>query len=149
MSKGDSFCEHFLEEYREARRAFGQERWKELLRNNELFNHFMLYPESPQKESVIRSVARKMKLEFREETFHLDIIFFKPDSPMVAKKYPLPIIAAIEHENDLGSFLDEIVRLAYIRCPLKVGITYLEARSAPSTEDEVASAQKRVSDRVI
>jgi len=39
-------------------------------------------------------------------------------------KVPLPMVVAIEYENDIKTFQEELLKLALVRCPLKVGITY-------------------------
>ncbi len=148
MSYSDSFCEHFLRSYHQSRKAFDQKRWEEIWTDGNLWNHFMLWnPEPPQAESVIPSAAKKMGLRSRAEgeTFHFDSVFFGTQALMIGK-YPLPIIAAIEHEHYLSGFHVEILKLAYIRCPLKVGITYLVARSPAPPRDLIASAEKKIGD---
>jgi hypothetical protein len=146
MSYGDSFCEHFLKAYRECRESFDRKRWEEIWNDKDEWNHFMLWnSEPPQTESVIPFTARRMGLLSRRqgETFHLDSVFYPSEHRMVGK-YPLPIIVACEHEHEPRGFWEEILKLAYIRCPLKVGLTYLNGTS-PSKE-AVAAAQKRISD---
>jgi hypothetical protein len=68
------------------------------------------------------------------EIMKLDAVFVPPTPDRVVDNYPVPIIVAVEHENDPGDisnendpggFSNEITKLAYFRCPLKVGITYM------------------------
>lgn len=68
--------------------------------------------------------------------FHLDGVFVPRDCDKVGNT-PLPIIAAVEHENKHDSFEQEIVKLAHIRSPLKVGIRYC-------AESEAESARARI-----
>jgi hypothetical protein len=48
----------------------------------------------------------------------------------------MPLVVAIEHENDVRTFDQEIAKLSQIRCPLKVGVTYALGLSVPAKESE-------------
>ena len=53
---------------------------------------------------------------------------------MSNKKYCWDLKVAIEHENDSRLWVDEVVKLAHIACPLRVVIGYLPKNNYPHTE---------------
>ena len=79
------------------------------------------------------------------EILSYDAVLVDPSAYHLTDNYPYPITAIIEHENELGfdfatrtlrkdkSFRNEIAKLTYMRCALKVGITYWRFRQEPST----------------
>jgi hypothetical protein len=78
-----------------------------------------------------------MGLEHWErEPFTFDGAFLGENFRLVGNT-PVPIIAVFEHENDVRGFKQEILKLAYIRCPLKIGITYSEPQNRPQCEASI------------
>jgi hypothetical protein len=148
MTYGELFCNKFIEAYQECRAAFDRDRWPEIWKWH--WNNFMLWnPESPQIKPLLRIVAEKMNLKYWEhEPFRLDGAFILSDSKPIGN-YVLPIIVAIEHENDLRTFIQEITKLAHIRSPLKVGITYTSAVPGPVSQQIIISSQQRIKETVI
>ena len=55
---------------------------------------------------------------------------------------PLPILVAVEFENNIATFSSELARLVHIRCPLKVGITYTTTQMPGTPEMLNRSRQK-------
>lgn len=148
MTYGEVFCNKFIEAYQECRAVFDKDSWSETWKWN--WNNFMLWnPIAPQTKPLLGVVAEKMNLIWWEhEPFRFDGAFIRPDSKPIGN-YRLPIIVAIEHENDLRTFIQEITKLAYIRSPLKIGITYTLAVPGPVSQQIVISSQQRIKDTVI
>jgi len=149
MTYGAIFCNKFKEAYLECRALFDANSWSQVWYT--YWNNFMLWnPIAPQSKPVLEVVAEKMNLKWWDrEPFRLDGVFVHKDYKLVGN-YPLPIIVGIEHENDLRTFGQEIAKLAYIRCPLKVGITYTLAIPGPVPQEIILRSQglikKAVSD---
>lgn len=121
----------FLTSYSKVRGSFAPDkRWKEmwgrpwkglmLARPGEAH----LLPDEV-KGSVLADTASRLGLRYpsergNREPMTFDAIFVKPTE----NNDPFPIRVAIEHELDWKGFDNEIKKLLYVRCPLKVGITY-------------------------
>ena len=147
MTLLDEFLSAFLTAYRDMRQAFGDEDWQRVwcapYRSDRNWNHVMLYedPAHPNpKGTVLRRTAEGMKRHFwLGEPLRLDGAIVPPAAMArgrTAPPIPVPILVAIEHENDVTTFEEEIIKLFYVRCPLKVGITYAlleKDRGAPRT----------------
>ena len=81
-------------------------------------------PPPPQRKQVLYLTAELMRLKHCPgEPLRLDAAFYPEDGCMIGK-VPLPMVVAIEYENDIKTFQEELLKLALVRCPLKVGITY-------------------------
>lgn len=48
---------------------------------------------------------------------------------------------AVEHENNGNLWLDEVCKLAYIRCPLRVVISYQKTQCQQATEEKIELAK--------
>ena len=118
------FAQTFVESYLAQRNLFSGEAWSELWTNR--WNTFILWnPSGPQTKTVLSETAERLGLTYWErEPFRLDGAFLEPEAKTIGN-YRVPITVAIEHENDVRTFDQEIAKLFQIRCPLKVGITYL------------------------
>jgi hypothetical protein len=82
--------------------------------------------------SVIGKVAESLALKrCLREPFRLDVILHRGTEEW--DWYPM--LVAIEHENDPRGFADEVRKLASVRSPLKVGITYA---SLPNDDEKTA-----------
>lgn len=68
-------------------------------------------------DAVIPEVAKSLGLTPKYERLHLDIVF----EPQGVFHHHAVIV---EHENTIGGFIDEILKLMSVLAPLKVGITY-------------------------
>lgn len=147
MTFGQIFCNKFIEGYRECRALFQGDSWSQVWYKH--WNNFMLWnPIAPQVKPLLRVVAEKMDLVWWDrEPFRLDGVFVRPDFKLVGN-YPLPIIVGIEHENDLRTFVQEITKLAHVRCPLKVGITYTLAVPGPVPQEVVTRSQEYIKNMV-
>ena len=84
------------------------------------------------------------KIEIAKEYYRIDMIgyFNKKDNlPLNSKhmkKYYWDFAVAIEHENKSRDWLDEVCKLSYIRCPLRVIISY----NVPDKDDALKDASK-------
>jgi hypothetical protein len=113
--------------------------------NTKAWSDLMIYNRDP--PAVVRAVANHLdqlccweKPPF--EPLHLDAVFSAKSSESW-----FPICIAIEHENEPRDFLVEIRKLLTIRCPLKVGITYVlmsdARRNRPKLRDQVEDGIRR------
>lgn len=122
----DAFCNAF----RECRDLFDDAAWARVwdtsFEEKGSLNHFMLCEPTPQPQStpVLHATARKMGLQVCPgEPLRLDLVFYPVERNLV-HKCPSPVLVAIEHENRIHTIRDELNKLAHVRCPLKVAITY-------------------------
>ncbi len=95
---------------------------------------------------IIRAQIENYGLESQTEYFRIDITGWnsrwdsiKAEAHKVGLNPHLwDLKIAVEHENDSSDWSDELVKLAHIRCPLKViiGYTPCDQRDAGGKEDE-------------
>lgn len=103
-------------------------KYLELYKSNKDFTKIVI----PAIEDVIKSCDKSVSTS--REYFRLDVsgwISKYEEMADDAKAYGVNIkphfwdlVIAVEHENSLTDWSDEIVKLAHIKCPLKVLITY-------------------------
>lgn len=139
----NQFLRCFFQAYRECRDIYDPVSWESLWKTpysskEGNWNHFMIWGPLPKKEkwtSVLHLTAEKMGFRRCEgEPFRLDCVFYPQDYGEMVYRHPLPMLVAIEHENNINGFRDELNKLAHVRCPLKVGITYTGLHDPVSTE---------------
>lgn len=135
MSLAEQFIQAFITAYKDAKTLFQGAEWEQVWKFH--WNRFMLWnPPSPQDRPVLLMTADRMGLMYWDrEPFRVDAVFVRPDFRVIGN-LPVPIVIAIEHENDFQTFDQEIAKLSHIRCPLKVGITY-SLLSVPAKEQEI------------
>lgn len=83
-------------------------------------------------QAIQKTFEKGIKTE--KEYYRIDMIGWedrkseinKRDCKNNMKKYLWDLNVAVEHENDSTQWLDEVCKLAYIRCPLRVVISYGE-----------------------
>lgn len=75
------------------------------------------------------------KVEINFEYYRVDIFAWEKvenkNTSKPSKKFKEQFwkpVAAVEHENDYNSWMDEVVKLSYLKVPLKVVICYLPAK---------------------
>jgi hypothetical protein len=126
MPSASTFLEKFLEAYRECRSVFDDSAWESVWSKH--WSRFVLWnPPAPQVKPLFGVVADKLGLKWWDrEPFRLDGALVPLDCT-VTGNYPVPLLVGIEHENVVQTFKEEITKLVHIRCPLKVGITYVMA----------------------
>jgi len=148
MTYGKIFCDKFIEAYQECRAVFHGDSWTQVWKWH--WNNFMLWhPVTPQVKPLLGVVAEKMNLLWWDRNpFYLDGAFIGSDYKVVGN-YPLPLIAAVEHENDLRTFIQEITKLGQIRCPLKVGITYTLPIPGPGQSQQITSSKERIQNMIV
>lgn len=94
---------------------------------------------------VVPKIIKSDGLECQNEYFRIDTIGWKakyqkiPEDRakrigMIRHLWDLKI--AVEHENDKSDWTDELIKLAHIRCPLKVVIGYVHCDERNETEDD-------------
>lgn len=67
-----------------------------------------------------------------KEYFRIDLISYRDNKKDSADKYlhkhlykyTWDLVTAVEHENESANWMDEVIKLAYIACPLRVVIGY-------------------------
>ncbi len=117
-----AFRDAFLLSYSKIRARFTAEEWIEVWNR---WNGLMMKQTNatflPKIERPILSeTAELLGLKYENsQPLRLDAVF--SDNP----PRDFPIKVAIEHENRCEPFWPEVERLLLVRCPLKVGITYL------------------------
>ena len=80
--------------------------------------------------ALIRKIFEDKKIKFSNEYYRIDGFAWERvpvNMPVPDEKFHVQSwkpVAAIEHENNSHSWLDEVVKLLYVRCPLKVVICY-------------------------
>lgn len=88
---------------------------------------------------VLSQVASKFDLHYPDgEPLHLDAVFSK-QPPRWA-----PMCVAIEHENKVDGFDQEIQKLVSVRCPLKVGITYTPYREYDNSKEALQGICQKI-----
>jgi len=136
MQYSESFKNAFITAYTECCRSFDDEARRRDYRFD--WNRFMLWdPEPPLGKPVLELTAEKMELRYwKREPFRFDGAFIQPAHRLV-QDYPIPMIAVFEHEDKIGGFEEEVVKLCQIRCPLKIGITYCQPESQSQWEGQI------------
>src|SRR6266571_3416465 len=144
MVTARDFVARFAEAYAECRGCFpDRDQWNLVWTTH--WNRFVLWnPVAPQTKPLLRLVAEKLDLVWWDrEPFRLDGAMVPADHRVVGS-CPLPLLVGVEHENDLRTFVQEILKLVHVICPLKVGITYLVAGTAPPSSVAVSDSQNQI-----
>jgi hypothetical protein len=138
------FTDAFVGSYREAKLSLSPEAWKASW-DPIPWTQLMLWRSPLGSQPVLEATAAKMGLVYwNREPFRLDAALVRRTHTVIGN-LALPMVVAIEHENELGGFIEEIAKLSHVRCPLKVGITYavaaasdrpVDARGAQAAIDE-------------
>lgn len=89
------------------------------------------------KGGIVNQIFQKHELEFSKEYYRIDAIGWKKDDDkedykifkaeceqVKLKAVMWSLEVAVEHENSDTNWLEEICKLAYINCPLRVVIGY-------------------------
>lgn len=121
-NRAEAFARAFVAAYREARASLDDAEWSAVWDDTSKWNWFVLWgPRSP----VVERAASRVGLEYyQRELFQFDGVFTRRE-PQHVGVYRFPLAGVVEHENDIRGFEVEIAKLCHIRCPLKVGITYV------------------------
>lgn len=95
---------------------------------------------------IIKNIIEKYKLTPQTEYFRIDVSGWisywneiaNEASELGLRPHLWDLKIAVEHENDSSDWTDELVKLAHIRCPLKVVIGYVpcDMREAEGLEDK-------------
>jgi hypothetical protein len=124
MVSAKDFRTKFVTAYRAARERHREE-WDAVWTDISRWSGLMIYNAKPSsdEDAVVRTVASQLGLKcYSREPLTFDAVFVKPD----AESWEwFPVLVAIEHENARLTFEGEVQKLLSIRCPLKVGITYV------------------------
>ena len=98
-------------------------------------------------KEICDSVLQKMNCERQYEYFRIDLIGWNSlkddklgDPPKGLKKHFWELNVAIEHENNRTDWLDEIVKLSYINCPLRIVIGYAPTKNRQDYLDYAAKS---------
>lgn len=92
---------------------------------------------------IINKLAEKVIAEedviTEKEYFRVDLISYKNNMSKKKlynslQKYSWDLVCAVEHENDHRLWVDEVVKLAHLACPLRVVIGYLPKKVKKNTE---------------
>jgi hypothetical protein len=121
-----AFLDKFLTAYAQCRSRMDDALWQATWGDTDRWSRHILYTPSP--DSVLKVTADLLGVEYwAREPLHLDGVYWPrdPRDRMLRRNTPIPILVALEHENEVRVFPEEIAKLFCIRCPLKVGITYV------------------------
>ena len=135
----ERFPQAFVDAYWACRKCFSDKAWRGVWESPELWNRFMMWnPPPPQKKPVFKLTAETIGLaHWDRQPFNFDGAFLVRPYHVIGN-IPVPIAAVFEHELDIETFREEIVKLAYIRCPFKIGITYtIPKRNAIEWEAQI------------
>lgn len=80
--------------------------------------------------SRLENILTEDGIKTEREYFRVDLISYKTQSnkePLLGnlQSYSWDLITAVEHENDYRLWVDEVVKLSHLSCPLRVVIGYL------------------------
>lgn len=99
---------------------------------------------------VIPDILKSEGLDVQHEYFRVDVIGYESRYREVSEEESSGhdlyrnywnLKVAVEHENDKHAWTDEVMKLAHLRCPLKVVISYNYCdRRDPVDGDEIKSA---------
>jgi hypothetical protein len=145
-----AFREAFIAAYYKARACFTSESmWDSFCGGSATWSSLML--PRPQETwrlpreigcSVLSDVAGRLGLCYPTcQPMTLDAVFAERADTADTKEW-FPINVAIEHENVRTGFQSEIRKLFSMRCPLKVGITYVPSSKPRNGLEEIAGAVK-------
>ena len=93
------------------------------------------------------------KVEITFEYYRVDVFAWeKADDTFLPKKpsehfteqFWRPV-AAVEHENDYNSWMDEVIKLSYLKVPLKVVIGYVPVNKRSSDHEYINYVSKALS----
>jgi hypothetical protein len=113
MPSAEEFKKSFFRAYKHAVAEADEGTWK----LPHAWSNFMIWRD----EAVLKKTALNLNLQwYKGEPLHFDGVLVTPG---VERWFPMRVV--IEHENDPGSFVQEIRKLLCVRAPLKVGITYV------------------------
>lgn len=144
MVTAKDFVVNFAEAYNECRGYFTDPaQWSDIWTKH--WSRFVLWnPLPPQPKPLMKLVAEKLGLLWWDrEPFRLAGAMIPADYQEIGN-YPVPLLIGIEHENNVSTFVEEIVKLAHVICPLKVGVTYVLGGSALPSAGDVTGTQERI-----
>ena len=84
----------------------------------------------PIEKCVLPLIAERLGLGYQHEYLNLDLVFFPKDDPWGN-------FIAVEHENEIRGFGEELEKLMSVLAPLKVGITYEGSKKASDLEAKI------------
>lgn len=94
---------------------------------------------------ILSNAKNPNKVEINFEYYRVDVFAWeKADNTFLPKKpsehfkeeFWKPV-AAVEHENDHNSWMDEVIKLSYLKVPLKVVIGYVPANERSSDQEYI------------
>lgn len=89
---------------------------------------------------ILSNAKSLNKVEINFEYYRVDVFaweqvnnpFLPPKPSKTFKEQFWKPVAAVEHENDYNSWMDEVIKLSYLKVPLKVVICYLPVNERSS-----------------
>ena len=102
---------------------------------------------------ILSNIKKTNKVEINFEYYRVDVFAwekaddtFLPEKPseQFKEQFWKPV-AAIEHENDCNSWMDEVIKLSYLKVPLKVVIGYLPVNERSSDYKYINYVSKALS----
>lgn len=125
MLSAVKFYKEFIEQVKETNTHENNKIFFDIYKNDKDFTALINKTIIPK---IIKSFDSNLKIQ--HEYFRIDTIGWKvkdlpPDTKRVDLKYhPWDLIIAVEHENKKTDWLDEVIKLVHINCPLKIIIAY-------------------------
>ena len=103
-------------------------------------------------KKLIHEIVRNSGLTVQHEYFRIDTVGWdgkyllldeKRAKEVGLNRHLWDLKIAVEHENDKKDWLDELIKLVHIRCPLKViiGYNYCDQRDEPEREKLAYAAE--------
>ena len=131
----EKFYENFVNEMKENKIITGEQmadskEWVghtyfDIYKNRRAFTEFV-------NKNIIDEIIKKSGLNPQHEYFRIDSTGYETYSKEISKEadavglsnYFWNLKIAVEHENNVRAWMDEVIKLLHIRCPLKVVIAY-------------------------
>ena len=104
-------------------------------------------------KGICDSVLQKMNCKRQYEYFRIDLIGWTESDydfgkcPKGFKRHFWDFNVAIEHENNREDWLDEVVKLSYINCPLRIVIGYAPTENRQAYLDYASEALRLLNKR--
>jgi hypothetical protein len=143
----------FLRAYAAGQARYPDDAWRRLWTSSQprYWDEFLLAPGPPklwdgaawQERSVLQATAGQLALEYvAGAPFNVDGVLGTAGARRIGT-LPVPIVVAVEEEENVTKFDAAIARLHLVRCPIKVGITYVAWGRDYGSDDEMEDGQEQ------
>lgn len=143
----------FLRAYAAGRACFADDAWSRLWTSAQprYWRDFLLAPGRPQLWDGSPPLGRSV-LQAAADDLDLDYVAGAPLNvagalgPKGGRKVgtlPVPVVVAFDEEENVTRFEGGIAQLTHVRCPIKLGVTYVAWGRDYGSDDEMQDGQER------